>query len=143
MAEHYTPQNDANAVRRRQARAVITTSDEVKPIPIEGLEVLKGTPSTSSSVLDGGRVSSRPARATARAQERVGKSRRKKRSIAQTLLRGVLGIAVVGAIAAAVYFLVLPRLFGSRNGMQPFLRLERFAFEPDKRRVAHRLFVSA
>ena len=116
MAEHYTPQNDANAVRRRQARAVITTSDEVKPIPIEGLEVLKGTPSTSSSVLDGGRVSSRTARATARAQERVGKSRRKKRSIAQTLLRGVLGIAVVGAIAAAVYFLVLPRLFGAIGG---------------------------
>ena len=99
-----------DAQQRRQSRIVVTTSDEVRPVHIEGLQVLKGNPSVSTSVLDGGRVSSRTANATYRAQERVGRSQRRKRSVWLTILKGLLWLAVVAGIAALVYFVVLPRL---------------------------------
>ena len=100
MASHLNNDgSSANAQRqpaqRRQAHMVVTTSDDVRPVAIEGLQTLHGSQTPSTSVLDGGRVSSRTARATTLAQERVGKNRRKKNSLVRSLLKGLLGIAVV------------------------------------------------
>ena len=122
MATHMAPENNRTsaqrpaarqaAPQRRQAHMVVTTSDEVAPVPIQGLQTLHGAPSTSTSVLDGGRVSSRTARATAMAQERVGKGHRKKNSFVKSLLKGLAGIAVIGGLAALMWFVVIPRLTG-------------------------------
>ncbi len=121
MASHLNNDgSSANAQRqpaqRRQAHMVVTTSDDVRPVAIEGLQTLHGSQTPSTSVLDGGRVSSRTARATTLAQERVGKNRRKKNSLVRSLLKGLLGIAVVGSLAALVWFVVLPRLSGGAGG---------------------------
>lgn len=120
MAEKKAPESDraaadTNAQKRRRARSVVTTSDEVKPAAVEGLETLRGTPSTSTSILDGGRVSSRTARATARAQERVGTSRRTQHSIGRTLVKGLAGFIVVAGLAAVVMFVVIPRIMGTSS----------------------------
>lgn len=116
MAQRYGSNNDPKAAPRRQSHLVVTTSDEVKPVAVEGLATLKGAQTPSTSVLEGGRVSSRTARMTARAQENVGRGRRKKRSLAVSILRGILGLGVVAAIGAAFYFVVLPRITGIAGG---------------------------
>ena len=120
MASHMTPSNDSTQAPRQQARrpqqrVVVTTSDEARPVAIEGLQTLHGAPETSNSVL-GGRVSSRTAQATERARERAGRTHRRKRSLAFRIISGILGLAVLGGLAAAFYFYVLPRISGTIAG---------------------------
>ena len=120
MASHMTPSNDSTQAPRQQARrpqqrVAVTTSDEARPVAIEGLQTLHGAPETSNSVL-GGRVSSRTAQATERARERAGRTHRRKRSLAFRIISGILGLAVLGGFAAAFYFYVLPRISGTIAG---------------------------
>ena len=120
MASHMTPSNDSTQAPRQQARrpqqrVVVTTSDEARPVAIEGLQTLHGAPEASNSVL-GGRVSSRTAQATERARERAGRTHRRKRSLAFRIISGILGLAVLGGLAAAFYFYVLPRISGTIAG---------------------------
>ncbi len=118
MAEHSTPDSERATGRHSQDNLAVATPGEARPVAIEGLETLKGAPDTANSVL-GGRVSSRTARATSRAQERAGKTRRKKRSLARKILSAILGVAVIGGLAAALYYGVLPRLSGSGGDDRP------------------------
>lgn len=118
MAARRTPDSDRTTDRHDRDHVAVTTSDEAQPVVIEGLETLTGASETANSVL-GGRVSSRTARMTSRAQERAGKTKRRKRSFARKMLSAALGVAVLGGLAAVLYYVVLPQLNGSTDADRP------------------------
>lgn len=118
MAAHSAPDSDRTPGRHGRDHLAVTTSGEARPAAIEGLKTLKGVPDAANSVL-GGRVSSRTARVTSRAQERAGKTKLKRRTLASKILSAVIGVAVLGGLAATLYYAVLPRLVGSAASDRP------------------------